>query len=343
MNKPKILAIGCSNPDNVFSQDEVIEKLGYIDNKFARRIFPYMGVKQRHMFLAKDATEIEDSNQRHERYKKGSLEIAKRSIESCLESYELNASQIDLFATASCTGYLCPGLSPRLMRELNMKESMQHYDLQGMGCGAALPALQLAYGFVGNNNGKKALITAVEICSTAYNFDNSYDTITANAIFADGSASLLIGNEDKKGIIIEDFNSLVEYKHLEKLGFSYQDGLLKIILNEEVRTLTGPLVKKLVDNMLEKNMLGKEDIRYWMIHPGGKAILDNSRDEIGLAEESLMHSRYVLENYGNMSSPSVLFVLREVIEKEKPAKDDLGLLIGIGPGLGVYSALLRWE
>ena len=95
MNKPKILAISCSNPENIFTQEEVLDKLNYKDNKFARRIFPYMGVKQRYMFLAKDASETEDSNQRHERYKQGSLAIAKRSIESCLEAYGLSAEQVD--------------------------------------------------------------------------------------------------------------------------------------------------------------------------------------------------------------------------------------------------------
>lgn len=343
MNKPKILAISCNSPDNVFTQDEVIDKLGYRENKFARRIFPHMGVNYRHLYLPRDARQVEDSNERHERYTEGSLDIAKKSIETCLESYGLKASHIDFITTTSCTGYLCPALSPRLMRALNMKESMLHYDLQGMGCGAAVPALQLAYEFVNSNDDKKALVTAVEICSTAYNLEDTYDTITANAIFADGSASLLIGKDARNGIAIEDFGSLVDYNHLDKLGFRYKDGLLKIILNEEVRSLTGPLVKKLVENVLEKNKIKKEDIKHWMIHPGGKAILDNSRDAIGLEEESLKHSRHVLENYGNMSSPSVLFVLREVIEKEKPARDDLGLLIGIGPGLGVYSALLRWE
>lgn len=341
MIKPKILSIGCSNPENRFSQEEIRDKIGYQDNKLARRIFSLSGVGYRHMYITRDAKEIEDSNQRHERYSKGSIDIAKKSIEKCLESYNGNLDDVDFIVTTSCTGYLCPGLSPRLMKELRMKDDMQHYDLQGMGCGAALPALRIAYGFVDKNKSKKALVTSVEICSSAYYFDDRYDSITANAIFADGAATILIGSEN--GITIEDFDSLVDYNHIEKLGFGYRDGLLRIILDEEVRKLSGPLVKKLVDNMLRKNSLTKENIKHWIIHPGGKAILDNCRDSIGLDEERLKHSRYVLENYGNMSSPSVLFVLKEVIEKEMPKRDELGLMVSIGPGLGVYSALLRWE
>jgi predicted naringenin-chalcone synthase len=206
-----------------------------------------------------------------------------------------------------------------------------------------MPGLQRAYDFVQAYPDKKALMIAVEICSACYYVDDSLETVVGNAICADGAAAVLIGNHDSgSGPTLRRFETLLEPSFIHTVGFQFKEGKLRIVLSKDIRDAAGGLAKRVIANLLSSEGLQKEDIKHWIVHSGGRKVIDNIKEDVGLTEEQLRNSRCVLRNFGNMSSPTVLFVLEEAVKQSSPQRGDLGLMLAMGPGLAIEAGLLQW-
>jgi hypothetical protein len=180
---------------------------------------------------------------------------------------------------------------------------------------------------------RTALMLAVEICSACYFVDDTMDTVIGNAICADGAAALLITSKPgKPGIkpTVLNCESYVASEHIDKVGFEHKDKKLRIILANEIRRLAGPLIERALDALLKRNRLNRTDVRFWIAHPGGRKVIDNLQKHLGLTDEQLRFSRAVMRNFGNMSSPTVMFVLEEVMRTGDP-----------NPGIGAYKRRQR--
>ncbi|MBI4484248.1 MAG: type III polyketide synthase [Acidobacteria bacterium] len=338
---PRILGLGTANPAERFTQEEVYALCGY-SSKEIKRIFLRSDIDYRHLFIARNQDRHESPDQLHARFRQGALEIASQAIEKCLESAGRKPEDVDFVAAVTCTGYLCPGLASRLVRDLRMKRDVQRADIVGMGCAGALPGLQRAFDHVKAHSSHTALLVAVEICSAAYTIDDSnLETVVGNAICADGAAAVLLGPHGD-GPEVLGFHSLLEPAFLEKVGFDFVEGKLRIVLGKEIPEVAGPMVQQALGELFGRFQVRKEDIRYWILHPGGRRVLDRIKEFLHLPEPALRHSRTVLRNYGNMSSPTVLFVLGETLRHERPQPGNLGLLMALGPGMAAESALLRF-
>jgi polyketide synthase Type III len=253
------------------------------------------------------------------------------------------AGDVDFIVAVTCTGYLCPGLSAILIKDLGLRTNLQRADLVGMGCAGAMPGLQRAYDYVMAYPGRKALLVTVEVCSACYYIDESLETVVGNAICADGAAAVIVANDGEgSGPGIAAFETLLEPSFLHTVGFQTIQGKLRIVLSKDIRDEAGVLVRRLLDSLLLGSGLRREDVDHWIIHSGGRKVIDSIRDELGLSEAQLKHSRCVLRNFGNMSSPTVLFVLDETMKNSRPEKGDIGVMIAMGPGLAVEGAVLRW-
>jgi len=223
----------------------------------------------------------------------------------------------------------------------------------GLGCAGAVPTLQRASDFARANPGKIALMLAVEICSASYYQDETLETVVGNAICADGAAAFLLSTNPDIGHAIGsraglgfpeivDFQSFLDPAQLDKVGLDQRDGKLRIILAPEVRDLAGPMIANALDPLLRRNGLRRSDIRFWVAHPGGRKVIDEVKKHLLLTEEELQFSRRVLRNYGNMSSPTVMYVLDEVARTGNPQPGDLGVMVALGPGMAAEAALLKW-
>jgi alkylresorcinol/alkylpyrone synthase len=171
------------------------------------------------------------------------------------------------------------------------------------------------------------------------------DTVVGNAICADGSAAFVLSGTPAKHAhwpAILDFESYIDSAHLDKVGFEHRDGKLRIILANSVRDVAGPMIERAVDALLERNGISRGEVRFWIAHPGGRKVIDNVQARMGLTEEQLRFSRAVMRNYGNMSSPTVMFVLDELIRDGDPQRGDLGVMVALGPGMAAEAALLTW-
>ncbi len=349
---PRILGIGTANPPNRFSQQEIYEIAAkhyeFYKNPRIQQIFMNSDIDHRHFYIDREGfVPFESADELHRRFKVGAMEISVDAIKRCLEEAEVGVGEVDELVAVSCTGYLCPGLSSLLIKELGFRRDVQRADLLGMGCAGAMPGLQRAHDFVKAYPEKKALVITVEICSACYYVDDSLETVVGNAICGDGAAAVLVGNhvgsQNSTSVPeILNFETYLEPDLIDKVGFAFREGKLRIILSKDIRDTAGRLAKTLIDSLLKKNGLKNQDIQHWILHSGGRKVIDNVQKEMNLTDGQVRHSKCVLKNFGNMSSPTVLFVLQETITQGDPQPGDLGLMLAMGPGLAIEGALVRW-
>jgi predicted naringenin-chalcone synthase len=186
---------------------------------------------------------------------------------------------------------------------------------------------------------------AVEICSACYYVDNTLETVVGNAICADGAAAFLLG-VDQPGTVryptIVDFETFLASEQIEEVGLLHQDGKLRIVLGASIHKVAGPMIAKALQHLLQRHKLSRSGIRFCVVHPGGRKVIDDVQAHLGLTDDQIRFSRAVLRNYGNMSSPTVMFVLDEVVRNGDPHPGDWGIMVALGPGMAAEVALLRW-
>ena len=352
VSRPGILSIATSNPPNRYTQNEVYELASkhseFYRNPRIKQIFLNSDIDYRHLYFdIPSFVRPETVDELHDRYRNGAVEIGTDAIKKCLSANNMTPDDIDCIIAVSCTGYLCPGLAELYIRELGLRNDIQRADLLGMGCAGAMPGLQRAFDFVRSYPDRKALLVAVEICSACYYIDDSLETVVGNAICADGVAAVVIGmTNDDRLPKIRGFETHLEPSMIGTVGFEQRQGMLRIILAKDIRDLAGSLSSTLINRILKNYGLTKEQITHWILHSGGRKVIDNIQSEVGLRDDQIRHSKFVLRNFGNMSSPTVLFVLKEVMgnsgtePNSKPG--DIGIMLALGPGLAVEGALLEW-
>jgi alkylresorcinol/alkylpyrone synthase len=246
--------------------------------------------------------------------------------------------------TTTCTGYLCPGLSSYIIEEATLRTDIHHADLAGMGCGAAIPAIQQAVNFVKANPGKRAAVVCTEICSAAMYADDEADLVISNGLFADGSAAIVLSGaeSDKSMGTFVDFASFVEPSWRESIRFRTEKGYLRNVLAKEVPERAAGALDHLTHTLLTRNNISKADVRHWLLHSGGEKILQSIADKSELRNGQLDSSRAVLRDYGNMSSPTVLYVLENRLKNKRPASGEWGLMASFGAGFSAHAALMRF-
>ena len=346
MTNPRVLAIGTANPPHRFTQEEVYRLAGY-KNRRILDIFLNSDIDYRHLYLdPENFNRDETPDQLNARFLRGAMEIGYLATRRCLNAARLSPRDVDLFLVCTCTGYVCPDVGSRLVGHLQFRKDVQRAPLIGLGCAGAVPTLQRAWDYARANPGRRALMLAVEICSASYYIDSSLETVVGNAICADGAAALILsteGGEDGARLpAVVDVQSYLDTEQQDKVGFGQREGKLRITLHSSIRDLAAGMIERAIDPLLERNGLGREDVRFWVAHPGGRKVIDNVQKQLGLTDAQLRFSRSVLRNFGNMSSPTVLFVLNEVVRDGEPRAGDWGVMVALGPGMAAEAALLRW-
>ena len=342
--QPRIAAVATANPPNRFTQEEILRLAGYT-RPVARDIFLHSDIDYRHLYIDPEtAHPAEDLDTLHRRYREGAVLIGRQAAERCLQQAGLTADDIDCILVCSCTGYLCPDLSTILVKELGLPGRVQRGALLGHGCAGAMPTLQRAYDHALAYPEHRVLVVAVEICSATYYIDDTLETLVGNAICADGAAACLITCREDSAPAprIRGFASVIDTSCQSSVGFGYRQGYLRIILAPTIRDLAPPIVGKVLDELLTPRNLSRQDVRHWLMHPGGRKVIDRVQAALGLTDDDVSLSRRILRNYGNMSSPTVLFVLNEAMQNGSARPGDLGVLLALGPGFAAEAALVEW-
>ena len=294
-------------------------------------------------FTDKDGYLKPDTKTRMKAYESWSKLLTGEAVEKLFSINNIDPGSIERLITISCTGFYAPGFDYYLINKFNIPSDVKRTHIGFMGCAAALIGFNSsmeALGTLGEN--KNILMVSTEICSIHFQTETSKDNILANLIFADGAAAALFSNNQSKSKfkLIDTasflFNGSSEFMGWEIGNFGFEmilsQELPKIILEQAM-----PRLKLLLQNMGVK----KEEIKYWALHPGGRAILDSMQKGLELTDEEMVPSRTVLRNYGNMSSASILFVLKEIMNNNKIEKDEFCCAVAFGPGLTMEVALLK--
>lgn len=246
----------------------------------------------------------------------------------------------------TCTGYLCPGLCSYIAEDLGLKTSIRFQELMGMGCGAAIPNLEAAAAMLLRSEEGPVLSLAVEICSATIFPGHEAELVVSNSIFGDGAAAAVLdlSREGHPGGLarVVDFEAGLFPQYREDLRYRTVGGRLRNHLSRRVPIIGARTGMEVASRLLARHGLSRDDIAWWAVHPGGTAVLAQVAKELKLPDDALRFSYNVFENYGNMSSPSVLFVLREILDSDRPQPGQKGLLLAFGAGFSAFAALIEF-
>jgi predicted naringenin-chalcone synthase len=292
------------------------------------------GIQRRH--IAGDPKEFieETADERVKRFEHWAVQLSADAARNVLSACACSSQDVDAVFVATCTGYLCPGLSTYMIQELGLRQDVYNADLVGLGCVGAMPALRAASHYLARHENSNVLVIAVEICTAASHWAEKPELILSNAIFSDGAAAVLLTNRpDVSGLKLVHTSSLVWPQFRDELRFSYFDGRLANVISPKVSDITVHAVEALCTQC-------QDNTRY-AFHAGGRKVLDAIQQHRQLSDESMWPSRRILRDYGNMSSPSVLFVLKDILRQGLQHNDPV-VCFSFGAGFSAAILHLQW-
>lgn len=247
------------------------------------------------------------------------------------------AREITHLVVTSCTGFSAPGVDLELMRRCGLGPSVERTVVGFMGCNAAINALKLARHIVRSEPTAKVLAVSLELCTLHLQEADDVDRLLMFLLFGDGCSAALISS-DPVGLALDRFHATVIHEAAEQITWNIGDGGFDMVLSGQVpATITGAL-RIGSDRVLAG--LPAAAIDLWAVHPGGRSVLDAVEEAFGLGESALSSSRTILQNYGNMSSPTIMFVL-EALLRQRPPAGARGCAMAFGPGLTAETMLFR--
>jgi len=341
---PRLVAIGRAVPERTFSQAELYRHNPWPRSTLLDRLFLESPIATRHLFVPPDfwntARTVGETNAA---WRDGALSLGGAALEDALDRAALAPTRVDFLGVTTVTGYATPGLDLLLAHAHGLRPTLQRAHFNNIGCHAAVPLLRTAADHAARHPGATAVALAVEVCSACFSptADDPQSQVAA-ALFADGAAAAVVSTTGT-GPRLVDFASSFDFAHLDALGFDLTTDGFRIVLDPRVPDHVGAGIASLVADLLQRQRLSPSDIATWCFHPGGSRVLDAVQRGLRLDDASMRHSRRVLRRYGNMSSPSVLFVLAEALASAPPPPDSWIVLAAFGPGLGIEAALLRTD
>lgn len=272
------------------------------------------------------------------------IEAAKAAVGKCPDIDLLDITHV---ITVSCTGFFNPGPDYKVVRALGLSPAVQRYHLGFMGCYAAFPALRAARQFCQADPSAVVLVTCVELCSLHVRTSNDPDTIMGSAIFADGAAAAVVTSREPEGpdpvIRLDHFETVLTPVGEEAMAWNIGDEGFEMVLGTYVPHIIEEHITGALEPLLARDPslagLPYRDITHWAIHPGGRSILDKVESKLELTEEQMIPAREVLRNYGNMSSATVLFVLKHILGQTAEQPEERICSMAFGPGLTVETGL----
>jgi predicted naringenin-chalcone synthase len=267
-------------------------------------------------------------------YNKYAAPLSVQAINNCMDGF-IGQNEITHLITVSCTGLSAPGLDLQVMELMDLPKNIFRTSVNFMGCYAAIHALKLADALCSSNPAAKVMIVCTELCTLHFQKEATMDNIASSLLFGDGAAAVLVTSDafSKKGLHIDGFYSEVLKKGKEDMAWELSSSGFLMKLSGYIPDLIGEDFEGLVNRALLSKNIGRQDITGWCIHPGGKRILEAIYKSLTLQSSELDESYDVLKQYGNMSSPTILFVLDNMMQKLDESRPHKLFGAAFGPGL----------
>ncbi|MEM9390479.1 MAG: type III polyketide synthase [Bacteroidota bacterium] len=353
-----ITSIGTANPENKITQEEVhhfmtrAHQLSDDEAYKLKTLYRASGITSRYSVLedyqrqdnfhfyanSQDLEPFPSTRLRNQLFADKALKLSLKAISNCLPA-DFDLNQITHLITVSCTGLYAPGLDIEIVYALGLPTSVHRTGINFMGCYAAFNALKVAQAACSNDHSAKVLIVCTELCSIHFQKQKTDDNLLANALFGDGSAAVLVESNADAGLRIADVACDLLPNGIEDMAWEIGDFGFEMKLSAYVPEAIKEGIDKLLDRL---GSTGNNGFQHYAIHPGGKKILSVVEDKLGIDKSQNSAAHEVLREYGNMSSPTILFVLKRLMEAMNGSNSgDRIFSLAFGPGLTLETIILE--
>lgn len=349
-----IISIATATPEYCHDQKDILHfmqeayHLNDIDKRKLAFLYAHSGIdkrysvlpdyslsKEQRRFITGSVEDVPDLNKRMQLYKQCALPLSVKALTQCIAGI-IEPAQITHLITVSCTGMSAPGLDLEIIEAFNLPLNIFRTSVNFMGCYAAIHALKLGKMLCEKDKDAKVLIVSTELCTLHFQQDYTPDNASSSLLFADGSAAVLLSDslQTPHSFNLDSFYSKVAFKGKSDMAWELNTKGFLMTLSGYIPQLIEEDISFLVKEALQKNDLQNEEITHWCLHPGGKKILDMIERKLELKNNDLRFSRKILSEYGNMSSPTILFVLKEIMNEVQQTKKPSKIFgVAFGPGL----------
>ena len=345
---PRISGLALADPETSFTQEEVLGLLGLSEDEFARRIFSRCGVQRRRLNLTDEllATTVQGRTLAIE-------EQLLRDAVRAIDRLGIDPADIGVVVSASLYSLGGPTIAHRLVDHYEMDPSTDKYHVVGVGCASAVPLVRLASQTLREHPGKKALVVAAESMSgilMGAGADDPRSKTVGSSIFGDGCAAAVIEYGDSAPtaashpagpvVLASKVHQISGTLGAVRMQLAPDDSFLHLI--RELPEVAGAGLRELVEEFLAAQGCRREAIDHWLVHPGGRRIIENVQEALSLAREDVEVSYEVLAEHGNVGTPSIFYVMKRLTDSRRPQAGELGLMVTVGPGVTVGLMLLQW-
>ncbi|KAA9089476.1 type III polyketide synthase [Microbacterium radiodurans] len=369
----RILAIGTAVPPALLRQNEVRDLfasqpgIGRLSQRLVRAAFDASAIETRHTVLDDLASALGDpatdaapsdaaparlpvisdagallsptTGARNDAYIAAAPGLFAAAAREALGAASVDPADVTHVVTVSCTGMFAPGPDYRLVRDLGLRTSVERYHLGFIGCAAAVPALRAAARMCAADPEAVVLVVCAELCTLHFRVADDPDQILAASLFADGAAAAVVSADParrgERWLDLDRFGTAVTDEGESDMTWTVGDAGFEMVLSAEVPRIIGREIRAAVDGVV-----AGARVDTWAVHPGGRSVLDRVESGLGLAPDALELSRAVLRDHGNMSSATILFILRSLLHGEALGDGETIAALAFGPGLTLEAAML---
>ncbi|MBI3099154.1 MAG: type III polyketide synthase [Planctomycetes bacterium] len=346
---PRIAAVATALPPHSFAQSEIraaCERV-WSEQEDLRRlcaVFDRSGVERRHFafpldyYLAGPPFDVRNAD-----FIREGTALAAKAARACLARAGVPADRVDHLFLVTTTGLATPSLDARLVETLGLRRDVRRWPLFGLGCAGGAGGLARAEAVLRDRPSERALVVSVELCGQIFSprAQTPVDVIGA-ALFGDGAAAALVeGADPGAGARIRASHAVLFENTREVMGWNFTSDGMRLVLSREVpQVVLGP-VREAVFDFLHRLEVPPTEVKYWILHPGGRRVIDTYLRAFGLSEPDVEWTRRSIARVGNLSSASVLFILADVMAGGAPRPGEKGLLCALGPGFGAEMLLIE--
>ena len=362
----KIISIGTAVPKYGTKQSAILDFMhtSYNDVTASRKLnilFNHSGINTRYSVIPDFDNGYSENNlfdgnkntpavgKRLTIFKEHAVPLAIEAIDNSLKKLKTTTNDFNIthLITVTCTGLYAPGIDSEIIEQLKLPNDIFHTSINFMGCNAAFHALKLGDMIAKTDENAKVMIVCVELCTIHFQPKDNSDNLLSNTIFGDGAAAVVVVSDtsakqhQQGGLAINGFYSLLLHEGKELMEWNITPINFEMVLDARIPEFLGDKVDDIVFKAGNKLNITPSSIGKWAIHPGGKKILDIIKKQLKLNDSDMKYSYKVLAEYGNMSSPTILFVLNEIMHAEHKPYETI-FSIGFGPGLSIETAVFTY-